>query len=147
MTTPSASHSQPETTPRLNPLNLQHDSQPLDQPPSPKFLLPSPLPTRRTRTYSETARATAGPTFHGICKSFCRSKGHGFIRPAEGTEDIFVHISDIEGEYVPTEGDDVTYKLCSIPPKHKKVQAVEVNIIHLAPDTLHETWTGRATPH
>uniref|UniRef100_UPI00358E1189 calcium-regulated heat-stable protein 1 n=1 Tax=Myxine glutinosa TaxID=7769 RepID=UPI00358E1189 len=147
MTTPSASPSKPETTPQLNPLNLQRDSHPVDQPPSPKFLLPSPLPTRRTRTYSETARATAGPTYHGTCKSFCRSKGHGFIRPAEGTEDVFVHISDIEGEYVPIAGDEVTFKLCSIPPKLEKVQAVDVNIIHLAPNVRHETWTGRATTH
>ncbi|XP_041086695.1 calcium-regulated heat-stable protein 1-like isoform X2 [Polyodon spathula] len=65
------------------------------------FLIPSPLPTRRSRTYSA-----------------------------------------IEGEYVPVEGDEVSYKLCSIPPKMAKVQAVEVTITHLAPGTKHETWSG-----
>uniref|UniRef100_A0A8D1U6G1 Cold shock domain containing C2 n=1 Tax=Sus scrofa TaxID=9823 RepID=A0A8D1U6G1_PIG len=70
--------------------------------------LPSPLPTKRTRTYSATARASAGPVFKGVCKQFSRSQGHGFITPENGSEDIFVHVSDIEGEYVPVEGDEVT---------------------------------------
>ncbi|KAG5832483.1 cold shock domain-containing protein C2-like [Anguilla rostrata] len=104
--------------------------------------LPSPLPTKRTRTYSATARAISGPVFKGVCKNFCRSQGHGFIRPSNGGEDIFVHISDIEGEYVPVEGDEVTYKVCPIPPKNLKMQAVEVIITHLNPGTKHETWSG-----
>ncbi|KAJ8254355.1 hypothetical protein COCON_G00209670 [Conger conger] len=104
--------------------------------------LPSPLPTKRTRTYSATARAISGPVFRGVCLSFSRSQGHGFIRPSNGGEDIFVHISDIEGEYVPVEGDEVTYKVCPIPPKKLKMQAVEVTITHLNPGTKHETWTG-----
>lgn len=48
----------------------------------------------------------------------------------------------VEGEYVPVEGDEVTYKMCSIPPKNEKLQAVEVVITHLAPGTKHETWSG-----
>lgn len=48
----------------------------------------------------------------------------------------------VEGEYVPMEGDEVTYKMCSIPPKNEKLQAVEVVITHLAPGTKHETWSG-----
>ncbi|XP_049740457.1 cold shock domain-containing protein C2 isoform X1 [Elephas maximus indicus] len=58
--------------------------------------LPSPLPTKRTRTYSATARASAGPVFKGVCKQFSRSQGHGFITPENGSEDIFVHVSDLE---------------------------------------------------
>lgn len=50
--------------------------------------------------------------------------------------------NSIEGEYVPVEGDEVSYKICSIPPKHAKIQAVEVTITHLAPGTKHETWSG-----
>uniref|UniRef100_A0A3Q2CHT3 Calcium regulated heat stable protein 1 n=1 Tax=Cyprinodon variegatus TaxID=28743 RepID=A0A3Q2CHT3_CYPVA len=106
------------------------------------FLIPSPLPTRRNRTFSASARASEGPVYSGVCKCFSRSKGHGFITPSDGGSDIFVHISDIEGEYVPVEGDEVTYKLCHIPPKHEKVQAVEVNIVHLKPGSKHETWGG-----
>ncbi|XP_003640424.2 cold shock domain-containing protein C2 isoform X1 [Gallus gallus] len=105
--------------------------------------LPSPLPTKRTRTYSATARASAGPIYKGVCKQFSRSQGHGFITPENGTEDIFVHVSDIEGEYVPVEGDEVTYKVCPIPPKNQKFQAVEVVLTNLAPHTKHETWSGQ----
>ncbi|XP_051573167.1 calcium-regulated heat stable protein 1-like [Myxocyprinus asiaticus] len=116
-----------------------------DRSPSPmigSYLIPSPLPTRRNRTCSAAARAAEGPVFTGVCKCFSRSKGHGFITPSDGGNDIFVHISDIEGEYVPMEGDEVSYKICSIPPKHEKIQAVEVTITHLAPGTKHETWSG-----
>lgn len=49
----------------------------------------------------------------------------------------------IEGEYVPAEGDEVTYKVSRIPPKNLKVQAVEVKITHLNPGTKHETWSGQ----
>ncbi|XP_051244321.1 cold shock domain-containing protein C2 [Dicentrarchus labrax] len=105
--------------------------------------LPSPLPTKRTRTYSATVRAHSSPVFKGVCKDFSRSQGHGFIRPSHGGEDIFVHISDIEGEYVPVEGDEVTYKVSRVPPKNLKVQAVEVKITHLNPVTKHETWSGQ----
>ncbi|CAJ1080631.1 cold shock domain-containing protein C2a [Xyrichtys novacula] len=71
------------------------------KPPQPGEL-PSPLPTKRTRTYSA-----------------------------------------IEGEYVPMEGDEVTYKVCPIPPKNQKIQAVDVMITHLNPGTKHETWSGQ----
>ncbi|XP_017725733.1 PREDICTED: cold shock domain-containing protein C2 [Rhinopithecus bieti] len=92
---------------------------------------------------SRTARASAGPVFKGVCKQFSRSQGHGFITPENGSEDIFVHVSDIEGEYVPVEGDEVTYKMCPIPPKNQKFQAVEVVLTQLAPHTPHETWSGQ----
>ncbi|XP_037134346.1 cold shock domain-containing protein C2a [Syngnathus acus] len=113
------------------------------KPPQPGGELPSPLPTKRTRTYSATVRAKSGPVFKGVCKNFSRSQGHGFIRPVHGGEDIFVHVSDIEGEYVPMEGDEVTYKVCPIPPKMQKIQAVEVVITHLKPGSKHETWSGQ----
>ncbi|KAF3846749.1 hypothetical protein F7725_003827 [Dissostichus mawsoni] len=83
--------------------------------------LPSPLPTKRNRTYSATVRAQSSPVFKGICKNF----------------------SSIEGEYVPVEGDEVRYKVSRVPPKNLKVQAVEVKIVHLNPGTKHETWSGQ----
>ncbi|XP_041853004.1 calcium-regulated heat-stable protein 1 [Melanotaenia boesemani] len=134
---PAKSPSSPESL-------LPPDYKLRERSPSPMrgYLIPSPLPTRRNRTYSATARAAEGPVFTGVCKCFSRSKGHGFIIPSDGGNDIFVHISDIEGEYVPVEGDEVSYKVCAIPPKHEKVQAVEVTITHLKPGTKHETWAG-----
>lgn len=50
----------------------------------------------------------------------------------------------IEGEYVPVEGDEMSYKICCIPPKLQKVQAVEATITHLKPGIVHETWSGHA---
>ncbi|CAH0715381.1 unnamed protein product, partial [Brenthis ino] len=93
--------------------------------------LPSPIITRRNRTASTSERALQNPIEYGKIKKFCREKGHGFINPGRGGEDIFVHISDIEGEYVPLPGDEVTYRLCPIPPKFEKYQAVHVKIIQL----------------
>ncbi|XP_077979813.1 calcium-regulated heat-stable protein 1-like [Glandiceps talaboti] len=105
------------------------------------FLVPSPIVTRRTRTYSTSKAASEGPLKKGSIKDFCRHKGHGFINPAEeGAEPMFVHISDIEGEYIPVVGDQVTYKECLVPPKKVKKQAVEVVLTHLAPDVKHYRW-------
>ncbi|XP_077589992.1 calcium-regulated heat-stable protein 1 [Stigmatopora nigra] len=145
-----ARSSTPPMNPQGSPTTLSKESlfppvcRHRDRSPSPLrgLNIPSPMPTRRNRTCSATAQAAAGPVFAGVCKCFSRAKGHGFITPADGGADIFVHISDIEGEYVPVEGDEVSYKLCSIPPKYEKVQAVEVTITHLKPGTKHETWNG-----
>ncbi|XP_065359538.1 cold shock domain-containing protein CG9705 [Calliphora vicina] len=101
--------------------------------------LPSPIITKRTRTASTSARALENPLVTGIVKSFSRTKGHGFIAPKSGGDEIFCHISDIEGEYVPMEGDEVKYRLCAIPPKYEKFQAVHVNIINLTPE-VHHKW-------
>ncbi|XP_025027577.1 calcium-regulated heat-stable protein 1 [Python bivittatus] len=138
---PASAH---QRSPSPGALHLPEGRRTRERSPSPMrtYLIPSPLPTRRNRTVSATTRAAEGPTYSGVCKCFCRSKGHGFITPGDGGPDIFVHISDIEGEYVPVAGDEVTYKVCTIPPKNEKLQAVEVNITHLAPGTKHETWSG-----
>ena len=34
-----------------------------------------------------------------------------------------MHISDIEGEFVPRKGDTVSYRACPIPPRFEKLQA------------------------
>lgn len=44
----------------------------------------------------------------------------------------------IEGEYIPIPGDEVTYHLCTIPPKLEKTQAIHVNIINYAPEKHHK---------
>lgn len=66
-----------------------------------------------------------------------------FLLPLYALENYFdLFLNSIEGEYVPVAGDEVTYKVCTIPPKNEKLQAVEVIITHLAPGTKHETWSG-----
>lgn len=45
----------------------------------------------------------------------------------------------IDGEWVPKEGDEVSYKLCAIPPKMEKFSAVHVKITHQSPGS-HEKW-------
>lgn len=111
------------------------------------FVVPSPILTRRMRTFSASSRATEGPVHHGECKFFSRSKGHGFIQPTDGCskELIFMHISDIESEYVPLPGDSLSFKLSRIPPKNEKFQAVEVHILNLSsnnPEHPHSRWDG-----
>ncbi|XP_014240452.1 cold shock domain-containing protein CG9705 [Cimex lectularius] len=103
--------------------------------------IPSPIITRRTRTDSTSSRALLNPIETGVVSSFSRSKGHGFIERdrTEDTEPIFVHISDIEGEYVPLPGDRVKYRVCPIPPKFEKYQAVHVEIVNFTPD-VHLRW-------
>ena len=49
----------------------------------------------------------------GTVKFFNTTKGYGFIRPADGSKDVFVHISAIEraGLVAPNEGDKVIYDI------------------------------------
>ena len=113
---------------------------------SPSHSLGFPVTTKRTRTLSQSERAALGETFHGKIVSFCRQKGHGFIQPNEPSdaEPIFVHITDIDGEFVPHADDVVTYKKIPCPPKEQKFQAVHVKIINFSPGR-HETWSDPVT--
>ncbi|KAK9871460.1 hypothetical protein WA026_012834 [Henosepilachna vigintioctopunctata] len=101
-------------------------------------LIPSPLITKRTRTPSTCERIVT-KNLYGSIKSFCRERGHGFITPEDASEDVFVHISDIEDEYVPMPGDRVKYQLCPLPPKFEKFQAVHVKIVVLNKE-VHKRW-------
>ncbi|XP_071796621.1 cold shock domain-containing protein C2-like [Asterias amurensis] len=108
----------------------------------PMFLIPSPIITRRTRTESMTSLAAQGANKHGIIVDFSKSKGHGFIRPdVEGsTDNIFLHISDIDGDYVPQPGDKVIYKEHPLPPQNVQLQAVHVKIVQMDRHHDHPRW-------
>lgn len=103
------------------------------------LVVPNNVTTKRNRTASTSEKALQNPELHGTVKSFCREKGHGFITPDEGGEDIFVHISDVEGEFVPLPGDGVKYRVFLIPPKFEKHQAVHVHIVDFKPE-VHRRW-------
>ena len=45
----------------------------------------------------------------GTVKFFNNMKNYGFIEPEEGSEDFFVHRSDVEGEPI-SEGDVVEFE-------------------------------------
>lgn len=123
----------------------------------------------RTQSISEQTQDEYHP---GTVTYFCRSRGHGFIRPdcivdsaksggnqgspirnlqgqnnntktSASTEDLFVHISDIDSDYVPRKGDKVSYRMCPFPPKFEKYQAVNVRIVSMSPEP-HNRWDS---PH
>lgn len=62
----------------------------------------------------------------GTVKWFNESKGFGFITPADGGKDVFVHFSEIqaEGFKVLTEGQSVTFNVENGP---KGLQATRVS--------------------
>ncbi|HLW61641.1 MAG TPA: cold-shock protein [bacterium] len=64
----------------------------------------------------------------GTVKWFSAEKGYGFITPEEGTKDLFVHFSAIQGEGYKTlnEGDKVEYEETS---GQKGPQAANVRVV------------------
>lgn len=83
----------------------------------------------------------------GTVKFFCRSRGHGFIDDDDSRVDlpVFMHISDIEGEYIPRKNDRVRYRTCPMPPRFDRAQAVHIEIIDLNPEGHHK-WSEKETP-
>lgn len=51
----------------------------------------------------------------GVVKFFNAQKGFGFIQPADGSKDVFVHISAVERSGMSTlnEGQKVTFEIVS----------------------------------
>ena len=53
-----------------------------------------------------------------------------------------MHISDIEGEYIPRKGDRVRYQVCPMPPRFDKPQGVHIEIIDFTPEN-HKKWSEK----
>ena len=105
--------------------------------------LPEIIITRRTRTHSMNGRIE-DEVHEGTVKFFCRSRGHGFIDDDQDPYPVFMHISDIEGEYIPRKGDKVQYQVCPMPPRFDKPQGVHIKIIDFTPE-LHKKWSEKET--
>ena len=58
---------------------------------------------------------------------------------------VFMHISDIEGEFIPRKGDRVRYQVCPMPPRFDKPQGVHIQIIDFTPE-VHKKWSEKETP-
>ncbi len=64
----------------------------------------------------------------GKIKMFNDEKGFGFIRPDDGSNDVFFHVSSLrEGDDV-TVGKTVTYET-GVDPKSGKIKAVSVDLV------------------
>jgi len=65
---------------------------------------------------------------NGVCKWFSEKKGFGFITPADGSKDVFVHYSGIKasGFKVLAEGQNVQFE---IEQGQKGPQAVNVRVV------------------
>ncbi|MBY3413104.1 cold-shock protein [Rhizobium laguerreae] len=48
---------------------------------------------------------------NGVVKFFNQDKGFGFITPDGGGEDVFVHVSAVEGSTLLREGQKVAYEI------------------------------------
>ena len=64
----------------------------------------------------------------GTVKWFNSTKGYGFIEPADGSKDVFVHISAVERAGLPglTEGQTINYDV--VPGQNGKSSAENLTV-------------------
>jgi len=91
-------------------------------------IAPNTFTTRRTRTISATAKIDEAELEDGTVLAFSRTKGHGFLKPLDREQKEFFHVSDVNSQIVPQEGDIVKFRIIPIPPKYEKTQAVQVTV-------------------
>jgi len=125
-----------ENTPTKLQVSSTSDASPVEK----HYFIPSPMVTRRTRTFSATRFAVEGPICTGVCISFSKARGHGFIKRDNEEAALFVHVSDVDSDYVPLAGDKVIFKLAPTPPKNEKFQAVQVQLVDID-ISKHHLWS------
>jgi len=66
--------------------------------------------------------------FTGTVKWFNYSKGYGFVKQDNGSQDIFLHISTLEKSNIPniSEGQKISYQVA---PNKGKDSAVDIKLI------------------
>jgi CspA family cold shock protein len=57
------------------------------------------------------ARRRRGSMANGTVKFFNQDKGFGFITPEDGGQDVFVHVSAVQGSTLLRDGQKVSYDL------------------------------------
>lgn len=109
-------------------------------------IAPTVFTTRRTRTISACAKIDEADLQDGIVLAFSRTKGHGFLKASQGSnQKEFFHVSDVNSQLVPTQGDSVKFRIIPIPPKYSKTQAVQVTIPNEAKliESGRQTWADQ----
>ena len=71
--------------------------------------------------------------FIGKLTTWNEDRGFGFIRPAEGGQDIFVHVSDLPHGFRPSPHDALTFEVSLNPQGKKKAMKVQLVTVPAAP--------------
>merc|ERR1712179_428688 len=108
-----------------------------------QFVIPHPVPCKRTRTTSISKLAANSPEQFGTIIEFNRGKGHGFVKADNEEQKIFLHISDIEDEYVAHVGDRIRFRTIPMPPRMTQKMAVEVSLVDIDETVNHERWDSK----
>ena len=64
---------------------------------------------------------------HGKIKMYNEHKGFGFIRPDDGSNDVFFHVSSLRDGDKITQGEAVKFEI-GVDPKSGKTKAVSVDL-------------------
>jgi len=103
--------------------------------PAPRAPRPPRDPYRNQAAPGRSERATQGPGA-GVVKWFNATKGFGFIKPDNGGEDLFVHVSAVEQSGLRSleEGQTVAYDI-ELDRRKGKTSAVNLRVTGAAPPT------------
>jgi CspA family cold shock protein len=65
----------------------------------------------------------------GIVKFFNTTKGFGFIAPEDGSKDVFVHISSVQGSGLDTLGENQKVSFDTERGKDGRISAVNLKLV------------------